>query len=355
MHRLVASLVLAFCCVAAASTASAQTLNVYTKPIEPFAFERDGKAAGFSIDLWDRVAREIGTPYEVHWVKSVPEIIDALKTKQADVGIAAISITSEREAQVDFSTPFYESGLGILVKAKGRSAVSVIGEAVFTTTVLKFFLLLVAILVVISHLVWFFERDVNPEQFPRPYLKGIWESSWWAIATILSGGCDAKGPMVVMGRIVAAFWMLVCIIVITYFTAAITTIMTVNQLSSDINGVNDLPGKKVATVKNSTAERYLQEHGSKVTGFDTIEEAYEALDQGDVVAVVYDQPILDYHLKVAGGSSEQVVGRMFQRQNYGIGLQQDSPYRKQINSALLKLREDGTIDDLRAKWFGADN
>jgi len=355
MRCLLVTLVLGLSLFAVAPSASAQTLQVYTKPIEPFSFERNGKSLGFSIDLWERVAAELNLPYEIHWVKSVGDLIDALKAKHADVGIAAISITAEREAVVDFSTPFYESGLGILVKAHGRSATSVMADAIFSATVLKFCFILLAILLVIAHLIWFFERKANPDQFPHSYVRGVWEAAWWAISTILSGGCDAKGPVVIVGRIVAAFWMLLCIVVVTYFTAAITTIMTVNQLSSDIKGVNSLPGKKVATVKGTTADRYLQAHGSKVSAFDTIDEAYQALERGEVVAVVYDQPILDYHVKMAGASSERVVGRLFQRQNYGIGLQEGSSYRKPINAALLKLREEGVIDELRAKWFGEEN
>jgi len=173
-----------------------------------------------------------------------------------------------------------------------------------------------------------------------------------AISTILSGGCEGKGPIVVIGRLVAALWMLVCIVVVTYFTAAITTVMTVNQLTSDIKGASDLPGLRVATVKNSTAERYLLDHGAKVSTFDTIDLAYAALDHHDVKAVVYDEPILAYHLKGGGTGRQQLVGRLFERQNYGIGLQEGSPHRKAINGALLKLREDGVLDELRVKWFG---
>lgn len=145
--------------------------------------------------------------------------------------------------------------------------------------------MLLILLVVCAHLVWFFERKANPEQFPQPYGKGLWESSWWAISTILSGGCDAKGPNHVAGRIFGAIWMLTCIIVITYFTAAITTVMTVSQLQSDINGPNDLPGKDVATVAGSTAEKYLNSHGAKVHTFPTIDEAFAAMDKKDVDAV----------------------------------------------------------------------
>ncbi len=334
-----------------AAPATPAKLRVFTKPIEPFSFQKDGKDLGFSLELWDRVATELGVSYEVTWKKSVGEVVDAIKNKEADVGIAAISITSDREKTIDFTTPFYESGLAILTRAQGKGVLDIMKETFWTASMGKAALVLVLILLICAHLVWFFERRNNAEQFPKPYATGIWESSWWAISTILSGGCDAKGPNHVIGRIFGAVWMLVCIIVLTYFTAAITTVMTVSQLTSDINGPNDLPGKKVATVQGTTAEKYLKEHGAKVTTFETIDGAFEAMDQKDVVAVVYDQPILAYHLKIAGSGNQQVVG-LFERQNYGIGLQENSPLRKQINTVLLKLNEDGVIDELRSKWFG---
>ncbi|HVV87582.1 MAG TPA: transporter substrate-binding domain-containing protein [Kofleriaceae bacterium] len=326
-------------------------LIVYTKPIEPFAFQKDGHSAGFSLELWDRVARELGVDYELRWVKTVGDLIEVIRRGQGDVGIAAISITSEREKLIDFSTPYYESGLAILTRAQGQGVFALMKETFWTRTMAKFALVLLLILVACAHLVWFFERRINADQFPPTYWRGVWEASWWAISTILSGGCDAKGPMHVIGRLFGAIWMLTCIVVITYFTAAITTVMTVSHLTSDINGPSDLPGKAVATVTGSTAEKYLREHGAKVSSYDTIDRAFTAMDDKEVVAVVYDQPILAYHVKVAGRAGQQVVG-LFERQNYGIGLREGSPLRKRINTILLQLAESGVIDDLRTKWFG---
>jgi len=342
------------------SAATAQqpqpTLRVYTKPIEPFAFKTPtGRATGFSIELWDRIARELNVRYELHWGRTVGDLIDALEHGQADVAVAAISITSERESRVEFSTPFYESGLSILVNTESKSGLGSILASFVSPELFKMGLVLFGLLVIAAHLIWLFERKRNPEQFPAPYLRGVWESAWWAISTILSGGCDAKGPVVVGGRIVGALWMFVCIIVITYFTAAITTIMTVNSLTSDIEGPRDLPGQPVATVRGSTAERYLRDHRARVHAFTTIDEAYAALNARRVKAVVYDAPILLYHQNQGASGRQAVVGRLFERQNYGIGLQRDSPYRKQINRVLLSLREDGFLDELHTKWFGAED
>ncbi len=351
-RRVVAVLLVVGAVLASAAPAFAEKLVVYTKPVKPFAYEEDGQWKGFSIDLWQRVAKEANVDFEIRGVKTVPELIDALATKKADVAIAAISITSEREAVVDFSTPYYESGLSVLVNARGQSATSVMLSAIGSMSFLKMCALLVLLLFVTANLIWWFERHQNHEQFPKRYAHGVWEASWWAISTILSGGCEGKGPMAVGGRVISALWMLVCIVVVTYLTAAITTIMTVNQLTSDINGATDLPGQKVATAKGTTAEKYLRDHGAKVTTFDTIDGAFDALDKSEVSAVVYDEPILLYHVKEGAARGQRVVGRLFERQNYGIGLQENSPYRKAINGALLKLREQGVLDELHAKWFG---
>jgi polar amino acid transport system substrate-binding protein len=327
-------------------------LKVYTKPVEPFAFQVDGKPVGFSIDLWDRIAKDAGIAYEIHWVQTVGELIEALQKKEGDVAVAAISITAEREKIIDFSQPFYESGLGILVSASPQSPIRAVLRSLLSADFLKLCALLFGLLVITSHLLWFFERSRNPDQFPQTYLNGLWESAWWAISTILSGGCDNKGPIVIGGRIVGAFWMLTSIILVSYFTASITTAMTLNQLSTEINGPNDLPGKKVATVKGSTAESYLKNHRATVKAFTNIDDAYVALAKNEVVAVVYDSPILLYHAAKDPDGKQKVVGRIFQKQNYGIALQQESAHRKRINETLLKLRESGFLDELNTRWFG---
>jgi hypothetical protein len=67
------------------------------------------------MELWNELCREASITSEVQVVGSAAEMVDALKNKTADVAVAALSITSEREAVVDFTQPFYESGLRIVV------------------------------------------------------------------------------------------------------------------------------------------------------------------------------------------------------------------------------------------------
>ena len=354
IRRIVA--IAAFCFLVATAFAQ-QKIRVVTKPVEPFSFTQNGKLAGFSIDLWEAVAREAGFQFEMQNLESVPKMLDAVKSKQADVAIAAISITAERHATMDFSQPYYDSGLQILVA--GNSAAD---RGNFATNMTRQFLnwqtlrvlgLVLLIMFLISHLVWLFERRRNPEMYPEPYGPGVWESFWWTISMLCTGGCEAKGPMGVPARLVAILWMVVSIVLIAYFTAAVTTEMTVKSLAGEISGPGDLPGVKTGTVAGSTAETWLRKNKGKVSTYPDVDTAIAALNSGEVKAVVYDAPVLRYYLSKKAGTRLRLVGPTFERQSYGIGVQEQSPLRMPINRALLALNERGFIEELQKKWFGA--
>jgi polar amino acid transport system substrate-binding protein len=72
-------------------------LRVATKPLEPFVVKKGDRWAGFSIDLWDAIARRLAVEYEWIEVTSVKEQLDAVQSGLADVAIAGISMTAERE------------------------------------------------------------------------------------------------------------------------------------------------------------------------------------------------------------------------------------------------------------------
>src|ERR1700682_5579626 len=99
-----------------------QKVRVVTKPVEPFSFTQNAKLAGFSIDLWEAVAKEAGFQSDLRQVQPVPQRLEALKAREADVAIAAISITAERHAFMDFSQPYYDAGLQIMVATNAQSS-----------------------------------------------------------------------------------------------------------------------------------------------------------------------------------------------------------------------------------------
>lgn len=340
------------------AASAAEKIRVLTRDIEPFSFERDGRRVGYSMELWDAIARQSGLEYELVRVNSAQEMIDALKDKRGDAAVAALSVTAAREEIVDFSQPFYESGLQILAKgAEGGffSSARQILTGLFSWQLIGVLLGLVGLMFVVSHFLWRYEHGANAEMFPASYRQGVWESFWWTTSVLLVGGAENKAPIGVGGRLVAILWMLLSIVLVAFLTATFTTTLTVNTLRGEISGPGDLPGRTVATIGGSTSEAWLK--GKKITAkpFPTVAACTAALKAGEAQAVVYDAPMLLYALNQAKDSDLQLVGSVFERQSYAIALQQNSPLRKRINLALLQVTEQGLREELRKKWFGAEN
>lgn len=350
---------LAFAQSPAPAPAPGRNLTVVTKHVTPFVMEKNGHLTGYSIELWERVVREARLPFDPDTgykiVETVPLMLEELAAGRADAGVAAVSITSEREKTIDFSYPFKESGLQILAKNQPGSSFAKIVGGLFKGDILWLLGGLFFVLLLNSHIIWFLERKKNAESFPEGYFAGLWEAIWWSICTIITGGCENKAPLGVAGRLTAIVWMLAGAALFTYITATITSAMTVDTLNSDIQSLSDLKARhwSVGTIAGSTAEAFIERQGLAVQGFADLDAAATALANDKVKAVIYDAPMLQYYAKNNSDKALGVVGELFEKQSYGIGVPQGSPYRKQITRAILSLREQGIFEELENKYFGA--
>jgi polar amino acid transport system substrate-binding protein len=335
----------------------AQTIQVVTRDVEPFSFEKDGRRTGFAIELWENLAAELKLQSNTTVVGTAKEMVQAVQEKKADVGVGALSITAEREQVIDFTQPFFAAGQEIVVAREGGGGNDAIWSAlgmVFNWKFIGSFALLVFVMLVVSHLVWLYEHKINEEMWPKNYAAGMWESFWWTISTLLVGGADNKGPVGVGGRLVAIAWMLLSIVLLALLTGSFAANLTAERLAGDINGPGDLKGKWVGTVGGSASVRILEQFGARVKPYDNVRAALDALNEKQVKAVVYDAPMINYALKEERYADLTTVGNEFNISNYGFALQQDSPLREPLNRALLTLSENGVTAKLRAKYFDAE-
>jgi glutamine transport system substrate-binding protein len=81
----------------------------------PFEMEEHGKVIGFDIDLIHAIAKKEGLKIKLSTM-DFQGLIPALQTGTIDVAVAGITITDQRAKVVNFSHPYYHSGLSILVK-----------------------------------------------------------------------------------------------------------------------------------------------------------------------------------------------------------------------------------------------
>ncbi len=278
----------------------------------------------------------------------------SVKNGGADVGISAISITAERDKDFDFSQPMLDGGLQILVRGDNTTGTGNplrdLMELVFSRTILVWLGIAFLMIILPAHLLWYVERDHKDSMIPsRDYFPGIFHAMWWAASCLATQAGEM--PRHWLSRILALLWMFFAIVFVAYYTAQLTAALTVQRIQGEISGPQDLPGKDVATTAGSTAAAFLKSIKAKVTEVSSVSEAFAALNDGKVAAVVFDAPVLQHHAAHAGRGETQVVGPVFREEDYGIAFPQGSPWRKRVDGALLSMREDGTYQKLYEKWF----
>lgn len=332
--------------------AGEDTVTVAVKPIEPFIIVEDGNVRGYSVDVWKLIAEKLGIETRFEVKKTVKDVLDAVETRAADAAIAAITITVEREEHIDFAHPYFKSGLRVAIPARlGPTWFSTL-RRFLSADMLGMFGALVGLTFLTANVLWFVERHVNSESFPRSYLAGVGESVWWSVATIITGGCENKAPVSLPGRMVAVAWMLGSIVLVASFTATMSSQMTAESVAGVISGPEGLPGRSVATVHGTAAVADLRAMNAHVVECASPNDAIEAVATGRADAVVFDAPVLAYLINSDDRCAVRLVGPTFETQDYGIALPSGSPLRKRVNIALLELAEAGKLVDLNRKWFG---
>jgi len=332
----------------------AQDVRVVTRVLPPMVIEqRGGELGGFSIELWNRIGErlKLKTSYEV--APNVGGLLDAIRVGKADAGISAVSITAAREREFDFSQPMLNAGLRIMVRGATESDSNPLSD-LFALLFSKAFLIwlgIAALLILIpAHVVWFLERSHPNGILPtRKYYPGILHALYWAAATLATQAEQA--PRHWLARVVTLVWMFTGVVFVALYTAQLAASLTVKQIQGGITGPDDLPGKRVATTRGSTAVAYLREINARPIEVESIDSAYKALLDKSVDAVVFDAPVLQYFAAKAGKGQVQMVGALFRKEDYGIVFPPNSPLRKRVNDALLALREDGTYQQLYDRWF----
>ena len=85
----------------------------------PFEFSPKGRPKGFDIDLMNEIARRAGFEVEYENVQ-FDSILRGLDADLFDASISAMTITTEREKQMDFSDPYFNADQALLVKSDSK-------------------------------------------------------------------------------------------------------------------------------------------------------------------------------------------------------------------------------------------
>ncbi len=136
-----------------------------------------------------------------------------------------------------------------------------------------------------------------------------------------------------------------------YFAAG--QVVTVRTDNTDITTKDNLTGKTVGAQIGTTGAMEVEKvSGATLKTYDTVDLAYQDLMNGQIDAVVADNPLaLGYVAKNA--AKIKTVGPVFTDENYGIAVcKTNADLLAKINKGLAAVKAEGTIDSLTTKWVG---
>lgn len=330
MARSVTLPLLVLASLASAHEPSALTIAVKEAP--PFAIRGpDGAWSGLAIELWERVAADLERDFRYRAV-DLDELLAGTAAGRYAVGVGAVTATAERERAVDFAHPYYTTGLGIAVRPRGGWLGGLAN--LFSWRFLSAIGALALVLLAAGVAVWLFERRRN-DQFALDPVRGVGDGFWWSAVTMTTVGYGDKTPVTLGGRLVALVWMFAGLIVISSFTAAITTALTVGSLRAGVQDVDDLDRVRVAVVEGTAGARWAERRLRRIERHPSTAAALEALSEGAVQAVVQDEPLLRYRL--AEFEDLDVLDVTVQRQDYALVLPPGSDLQEEVDRAVLEL------------------
>lgn len=319
------------------------------------------KIKGYCIDVFVKALELV--PYHVPYMfhpfgngRSNPKYDALVKMVAADVFDAAvgdIAIVTNRTKIVDFSQPYASTGLVIVAPILNSKSSAWVFLKPFST---EMWCVTAASFVVIAVVIWVLEHRVN-DDFRGPPRRQLVTMFLFSFSTLSK--TNKETTVSPLGKLVMVVWLFLLMVITASYTASLTSILTIQQLSSPITGIESLIASQwpIGYQTGSFAYDYLSENlyiaRSRLVPLGSPEEYESALrrgpSDGGVAAIVDELPYVDLFL-----SSQKdfgIIGQPFTRGGWGFAFQRESPLALDISTAILKLSEDGELQKIYEKWF----
>ncbi|XP_039478210.1 glutamate receptor ionotropic, kainate 4 [Oreochromis aureus] len=346
--------------------------------------EGNDRYEGFCVDMLKELADILKFKYRIRlvgdgvygvpgangtWTGMVGELI----SRKADLAVAGLTITAEREKVIDFSKPFMTLGISIMYRVHlGRRPGYFSFLDPFSPGVWLFMLLAY---LAVSCILFLVARLTPYEWYnPHPCLKGrcnllinqysLGNSFWFPVGGFMQQG-STIAPRALSTRCVSGVWWAFTLIIISSYTANLAAFLTVQRMEVPIESVDDLAdqtaieygtmhgGSTMTFFQNSRYQTYqrmwnfMQSKQPSVFVKSTEEGIARVLNSN--YAYLLESTMNEYYRQRNCNLTQ--IGGLLDTKGYGIGMPLGSVYRDEFDLAILKLQEDNRLEILKRKWW----
>ena len=356
LHQMVVALLaLPLDCALAVEVHPAAPVRVAVYDVPPYgSLGTSGALSGVSVDLWRRVAEDLGWEYKFTPVSQMEAILSGLEQGRFDAAIGAITITPEREARVDFSYPAHRSGVAVALR-KESGPLAAISSYLTVAMDLGYLILgILALLLLLGSIIWLVERPRRSETKPHESVVATWhEGLYWAVVTMTTVGYGDKTPKTRLGQLVAIIWMLTSLALVSLLSASLVSRLTAERVeNSAIRTGSELSARKLAAVAQSSGAEYLDGLQLKYRRYDTLAEALSSLADGRSDAVVNSVGALQYLVSAQFAKVIFVQRALLAPAFMAIALPEKSPLKRPIDGALIKITASPEWKSVEDLYFG---
>ncbi|KAL8478300.1 hypothetical protein ACS0TY_030274 [Phlomoides rotata] len=322
-------------------------------------------AKGYCIDVFEAAITLLPYPVPHQYIlygdgkrnPSFDSLVNAVAHNKYDAAVGDVTITTNRTRIVDFTQPYIGSGLVVVATVKETKSSAWAFLKPFTwqmwgvTGILFLF---------VGAVVWILEHRTNTD-FRGPPSQQLVTVFWFSFSTMFFS--HRENTVSTLGRSVLLLWLFVVLIINSSYTASLTSILTVQQLSSRIHGMDTLISsmEPIGIQDGSFAYRYLINElniaESRLRVLKSQDEYVKALLQGPtgggVAAIVDELPYVELFLSNMK-CEFSIEGREFTKSGWGFAFQRDSPLAMDLSTAILQLSENGELQRIHDKWLPSD-
>ncbi|KAK4277270.1 hypothetical protein QN277_015288 [Acacia crassicarpa] len=324
---------------------------------------------GFCIDVFKAVLEVLpyALPYEfIPFTKpngdsagSYNELISQVYFGNFDAVVGDVTIIANRSNYVDFTLPYTESGVTMVVPVKDEREKN--AWAFLKPLTWDLWVTIACSFLFIGFVVWALEHRIN-EHFRGPLSHQIGTSLWFSFSTMVF----AHREKVVsnLGRFVVIIWVFVVLILVQSYTASLTALLTVDQLNPTVTDVNLLikNGMNVGYKQGSFVLEILKEMGFldyQLKTYKSPEECNELFERGNAnggIAAAFDE--LPYVVKVflqSYCSKYAMLEPTFKTGGFGFVFPKGSPLVADISRAILNVTQGDKMKVIENAWFRKNN
>ncbi len=331
---------------------------------------------GFAIDLIEEVAKIVNFKYTIvvndkygvidengNWSGIIGDVMNG----RADLAVADLTINYDREKVVDFSMPFLDLGISILYVS--QSKLNDLFSFLTPYSSYVWWMMLVSGLVVsfimylIANISPFETANLNSDEGKSDFAS-LRHCMWFLMASWVQQGCNFM-PIAFSTRTIACFWWFFIVIIIECYTANLAAFLTIERMKMPISSIHDLAKSNImyGSIQSGSTLEFFHDNSDpfykrmyfKMKKCDeclpdsTDQGVEKVLKEQGQYAFLMESTSIEYHTE--RNHNLVKIGENLNSISYGIAIKKGSLLRPAITSAIIYLRQNGTLDRLKHKWW----